>query len=154
MWDAEIAALAPDPDLEQLARKARTATQKAHANRSKFCVGAALRTTDGKVITAANVENASYGLTSCAERNAVFRAVAERGNTVRFNSIALVAVADDIDVAKRPTISPCGACRQVLFEFRADDSARVLYVSNGVFVTKTVLELLPEPFTLGLVHAP
>src|SRR5919202_946182 len=87
----------------QLHAAAVEAPERAHAPYSRFAVGAALRCEDGLVVTAVNVENASYGLTSCAERNAVFAAVA--GGRRRFEGIAVHA-----DAASAP---PCGACPQV-----------------------------------------
>jgi homotetrameric cytidine deaminase len=143
-WDREIAQLPYDQ--RALAERAATACSQAYARYSKFKVGAALRIKGGGVVTAANVENGSYGLTSCAERNAIFRAVAEKGTDVRWTSIALVADVEKFDPAKPPTISPCGACRQVLNEFKADDNATVLFIKDGQFVLMTIEKLLPIPF--------
>ena len=101
----------PDPNtarLESLLDAARGASAKAYAPYSRFHVGAAVLADDGRVFTAANVENASYGLTSCAERNAVFAAV--------FAGVRrIVAVA--IHTPTGEPVSPCGACRQVIHEF-------------------------------------
>jgi homotetrameric cytidine deaminase len=144
IWDREIAQLPRDQ--RALAKRAAMACSQAHADYSKFKVGAALRIKSGGFVTAANVENGSYGLTSCAERNAIFRAVAEKGTDVRWTSIALVADAEKFDLAEPPTISPCGACRQVLDEFKADDNATVLFIKDGQFVLMTIEELLPIPF--------
>ncbi len=99
------------PTLLQLLDAARAARLRAHAPFSRFLVGAALEMADGTIVTGCNVESASYGLTMCAERVAVFRTVAEgRARMVR---VAVVA-----DTAT-PT-PPCGACRQVLWEFGGD----------------------------------
>jgi cytidine deaminase len=91
----------------KLIAAAKAAQKNAHAPYSKFRVGAALLTKSGKVYTGVNVENASYGLTNCAERVAVGKAVSEGHRT--FQAIAVVAPSDGL--------SPCGACRQVLAEF-------------------------------------
>src|SRR5437899_464277 len=88
-WDQEIAEL--PPELRALAQVAAGACRQAHALYSHFRVGAALRTVEGEVFDATNVENGSYGLTSCAERNAVFKAVARKGTGMRFDLLALVA---------------------------------------------------------------
>lgn len=123
-------------DLRHLHQAAETARAGAHAPYSSFHVGAALRTTDGRVITAGNVENVVYGSTMCAERAAIFRAVAE--GCTRFDAIAIAGPAG--------TISPCGACRQVLVEFM-DPSATVVYPIDEQLVAIPLGKLLPEPFT-------
>lgn len=97
-----------DSDLIRAARQAR---RHAHASFSKFRVGAALETVDGSIVTGCNIENATYGLTVCAERVAMFKALSEGHR--RFRRIAVVA-----DTAA-PT-PPCGACRQILWEFGGD----------------------------------
>jgi cytidine deaminase len=96
---------------EDLLEAARAARLNAHAPFSRFLVGAALETDDGRIVTGCNVENATYGLTVCAERVAVFKAVSE--GLRRFTRIAVVADTDE------PT-PPCGACRQILWEFGGD----------------------------------
>ena len=90
------------------ARLARPARRRAHAPFSRFKVGAALRTADGEIVTGCNIENASYGLTMCAERVAVFKAVSEGRSD--FDAIAVV-------VDSPRLTAPCGACRQILWEF-------------------------------------
>ena len=96
------------PNLANLASAAIEASQRAYAPYSKFKVGAALLAEDGRVFTGCNVENASYGLTNCAERTAVFKAVSE--GATRFKAIAIAGGVGDVAM-------PCGACRQVLAEF-------------------------------------
>jgi cytidine deaminase len=95
-------------DFQELLEQARAAREKAYVPYSKFAVGAALLTSTGHVFTGCNVENLSFGLTICAERNAVFAAVA--AGERKFTKIAIVSD------SKTP-VSPCGACRQVLAEF-------------------------------------
>jgi cytidine deaminase len=120
-------------DLLAVARRAR---EHAHAPFSTFKVGAALETADGQVITGCNVENATYGLTMCAERVAMFKAVSDGHR--EFRGIAIVADTE------APT-PPCGACRQILWEFGGD-----LEVILGNTTRETarfrLSELLPHPF--------
>jgi cytidine deaminase len=124
---------AEDADLYQ---QAQAAVEFAYVPYSHFAVGAALRTTDGEVITGANVENASYGVTMCAERNAVFAAVASGKR--KFSAIAVYADAD--------SVPPCGACRQVMAEFAP--TLRVIFRRGGEPVVMTLDQLLPEQFEL------
>ncbi len=118
-------------------RIASLARQRAHAPYSNYRVGAALRTGRGKVTGGANVENASYGLTVCAERAALFNAV----NSGDRNFDALAVVADDLP-------APCGACLQVLAEFAADDLRIVLASADGKRDVTTLGALLTRPFRL------
>jgi cytidine deaminase len=120
---------------------ARRAREHAVARFSNFKVGAALETTDGVVITGCNVENATYGLTICAERVAMFKALSEGHRT--FSRIAIVADTDD------PT-PPCGACRQILWEFGGDLEVVLanLTQEKGVHRLK---DLLPLPFDARLL---
>lgn len=125
-------------ELEQkLVSMALQAKEKAYAPYSKFRVGAALLTKDGKIFTGCNVENASYGLANCAERTAVYKAVSE-GHT-DFQAIAVVT-----DLAEQA--SPCGACRQVLIEFGQEIEV-ILAGAGGDYQVKTSGELLPGSFT-------
>jgi cytidine deaminase len=112
---------------------ARAAAARAYAPYSGFHVGAAVLTRDGRTITAANVENASYGLSLCAERSALARAAAEGAGPGRIEAIAVTA-------------PPCGACRQWLLEFGA---ARVLYPHQGELVVRSPSELLPDAFRIA-----
>ena len=124
------------PGDEELIRVASLARQRAHAPYSKYKVGAAIRTKRNRVHSGANVENASYGLTVCAERTAAFAAV-NAGDTA-FDAIAIV-----IDDERLPT--PCGACRQVLAEF-SPDMRVILATTGGKRRVTTLGELLPDPF--------
>lgn len=111
----------------------------AYAPYSKFQVGAAVLLADGRVFTGCNVENASYGLTICAERNAIFSAVAAGPKKP---VIVAVAVVNKRGIA----CSPCGACRQVIAEFGPE--ATVWYQGADGIVCLTVRELLPDGFVL------
>lgn len=130
--------LSPDQQ-EQLLSAARAAFKNAHAPYSNFRVGSAILTERGKMYSGCNVENASYGLTICAERNAIFAAVAAEGSGMRINA---VAVATERDVA----CAPCGACRQVIYEFGPD--AVVLFRGQSGTEQMLITKLLPEGFRL------
>jgi cytidine deaminase len=128
-------------DYAQLLDAARAARRHAHAPYSNFRVGAALLAEGGKIHSGCNVENATYGLTICAERVALFKAISEGAR--KFSAIAIVA-----DTAE-PT-PPCGACRQLLWEFGGD-----LEVVLGNLTVETgrhrLKELLPLPFDRRLL---
>lgn len=120
---------------DELLHLAALARQSAYVPYSHFAVGAALRAEDGRVFTGCNVENASFGLTICAERNAVAHAVAEGAR--RFDAIAVVT---------ENGVTPCGACRQVLAEF---GPAMTVIVADeaGRRRVYTIGDLLPDAFT-------
>ncbi len=120
---------------EELVRIAGLARQQAYASYSGYKVGAALRTARGKVTSGANVENASYGLTICAERAALFHAV--NAGDKGFESLAVTA--EDLP-------APCGACLQVLSEFCGEDLRIVLASADGAREVTTLGALLPRPF--------
>ncbi len=128
-------ASAPDPELLSAAR---AAFENAYAPYSRFRVGAALRTPDGRIFAGSNVENASYGLGRCAEQSAI-QAMASAGER-RFSELVVYADA--------PTpATPCGACRQVLFEF--SPAAQVHCVNaDGQILHHTVADFLPHAFQL------
>jgi len=119
---------------EELIEAARRVRQRAYVPYSHFAVGAALLGCSGKVYEGCNVENVSYGLTICAERTAVFKAVSEGER--EFQALAVVTSTGG---------SPCGACRQVLAEFNVQMAVHVADV-EGHYRTFTVAELLPEAF--------
>ncbi|MCS7042319.1 MAG: cytidine deaminase [Bryobacteraceae bacterium] len=122
--------------MDPLAAAAIEARQRARAPFSGFQVGAALEDEEGRIFTGCNVESASYGLTVCAERNAVFRAVAEGARRFR-----RIAVAADTDVLT----PPCGACRQVLWEICGD--IEILLVNlKGASESMRLSSLFPRPF--------
>lgn len=130
-----------DDVVAALRGSARDAMAAAYCPYSNFAVGAAVLCADGSVFTGCNVENASYGLTVCAERSAIFAAVAA-------SHLDIVAIAL---VTSSPTIArPCGACRQVIAEFSpaARPIAVVSESLSGEFVVETIEDLLPSGFTL------
>ncbi len=126
----------PPAGLDELAKLARKARRRAHAPYSGFPVGAALRTRRGEIVTGCNIENASFGLTLCAERLAVFKAVSEG-----LKSFDAIAVAAD---SKRLT-PPCGPCRQILWEFCGDIWVHMTDL-QGHSDTVRLSTLLPRPF--------
>ena len=122
-------------EYSQLITAARAARESAYAPYSKFAVGAAVLCSNGQIYSGCNIENASYGLTNCAERTAIFKAVSEGQRT--FAAIAIIAD------TKKPC-APCGACRQVIAEF----SIPVILLANiaGEELHLTLAEILPYAF--------
>jgi cytidine deaminase len=123
----------------QLLRSAKKAMKNAHAPYSKFRVGAAILLSNGKVFSGCNVENASYGMTNCAERTAIFAAVAQLGPKIEIRAVSVV---NDHGVP----CSPCGACRQVIYEFGPD--ATIFFQGKDGPRQAPITELLPEGFRL------
>jgi len=123
-------------DHDALIAAARAAREHAHAPFSRFRVGAAVRAKSGRVFTGCNVENATYGLTLCAERVAIFKAVSEgeRG----FNAIAVAADTETLT-------PPCGACRQIIWEFCGDAEVILANLKGKVEIYR-MSQLLPKPF--------
>lgn len=121
---------------DALIAAARTAREHAHAPYSNFRVGAAVHANSGRIFTGCNVENATYGLTLCAERVAIFKAISEgeRG----FDAVAVVANTDTLT-------PPCGSCRQILWEF-CGDAEVILANLNGKVERYRMSVLLPKPF--------
>lgn len=117
---------------------AHQAKENAYCRYSNFQVGAAVLAKDGNIIKGCNVENASYGLTMCAERTAIFKATSEGYKPGDFVAIAIAASADDF--------SPCGACRQVINEF--GDDMVVIFEFGGETVITTLAGILPYNFKL------
>jgi len=128
---------------DALVEAARAAQRLAYAPYSRFRVGAALEASDGRVFSGCNVENASYGLTICAERTALVSAVAAGAREFR-----RIVVVSDCD----PPASPCGACRQMLAEFGLD--LRIRAVGPAAEQQWTLAELLPDAFTPRRLDTP
>ncbi len=129
---------------DSLVAAAAIARARAHAPFSHFAVGAALETEGGGIVMGCNVESASYGLTMCAERTAIFKGVSEGHK--RFVRVAVVTDTD------APT-PPCGACRQLLWEF-APDAQVILANLKGDVVRYTVRELIPAAFDASQLGPP
>lgn len=129
-----------NPDMQKLLDQAREAALHAYAHYSGFRVGAALRLTTGQTVVGANVENVSYGLTICAERSALVRAVSQFGPGIRIEAAAVA----NLNNAPSP---PCGACRQVLAEFILPD-APVIFPADDGPRTMPFRELLPLAFEM------
>jgi cytidine deaminase len=123
----------------RLLRAAKKGLANAHAPYSKFRVGAAILLANGKVFAGCNVENASYGMTNCAERTAIFSAVAQMGPKIEIRAVTVV---NDQGVP----CSPCGACRQVIYEFGPD--ALIFFQGSDGPRQAHITELLPEGFRL------
>ena len=121
---------------DALIAAAKSARENAHAAYSNFRVGAALRATSGRIFGGCNVENATYGLTVCAERVAIFKAISEgeRG----FDAIAVVTDSDALT-------PPCGACRQLIWEFCGDIPVVLANLKGKVEVLR-MSQLFPKPF--------
>jgi cytidine deaminase len=124
---------------KRLLSGARRAMKNAYAPFSKFRVGAAILTAKGDVFLGCNVENSSYGMTNCAERTAIFAAVAKKGP-----KLEVVAVA--VDNGQGVPCSPCGACRQVIYEFGPE--AVIFYRATKGWAESPITDLLPEGFRL------
>jgi cytidine deaminase len=128
--------------MNDLLEAALAARHHAHAPFSNFKVGAALETESGRVYTGCNIENATYGLTICAERVAVFKAISDGAR--KFSRIAIAA---DTDVLT----PPCGACRQILWEF-CGDAELILLNLRGKSETLRLKDLFPRPFDASFIR--
>ena len=123
-----------DDELIEQAKKARLA---AHAPYSHFEVGAALLTTDGRVYTGCNIENSAYGLSMCAERVAIFKAVSEGAEGI----LKVAVVTDHENITP-----PCGCCRQMIWEFASEETDVIMANLDGDVRKFEIKELLPEAF--------
>lgn len=124
---------------EKMIKKAKEVRKNAYVPYSNFPLGASLLTSKGKIFTGANIENASYSLTICAERVAIFKAVSAGYHD--FEALIIYG-------GKNKTITPCGACRQVITEFSRDIEV-IMVNENGKEYKKTGAELLPGSFSQG-----
>ncbi|MBS1810919.1 MAG: cytidine deaminase [Acidobacteria bacterium] len=122
---------------QELVEIARQAREHAHAPYSNFKVGAALECADGRVISGCNVENSSYGLSMCAERVAIFKAISE--GIHEFKQIAVIA-------DTRTPVRPCGACRQVISDLFPKETAVIMANLHGDIEVIPIQALLPAPF--------
>ena len=127
--------------MSKLVDAAIAARVHAHAPFSRFRVGAAVETEDGRIFTGCNVENATYGLTICAERVAVFKAISEGARKFR----RIVVAADTNELTP-----PCGACRQILWEFMGDTELTLVNL-RGKSETMRLKDLFPRPFDASFI---
>lgn len=128
---------------ETLMQEAKLASHQAYSPYSKFPVGAALLLENGKVLQGCNVENASYGLTLCAERNALVQRVARGMSHIPIQAIAVYA-----ENTPNHHITPCGACRQVMLEFATPETLVLWYTTQGEIHQTLAVDLLPNSFSL------
>ena len=126
-------------EYRELMEKAKEASNRAYAPYSKYNVGACVLTDNNKIYTGCNFENASYGLSICAERNAIGSAIADGERKLKAIAIYSPNMED---------CSPCGACRQVIYEFKSGTGTDVITEKNGNLVVHKIDELLPEGFSL------
>lgn len=126
-------------EYNDLILKAKEALNNAYSPYSNYQVGASVLTKDGHIYTGCNIENASYGLTVCAERVAILKAVSNGEKEIV--TIAVINSSDEYS-------SPCGACRQVMAEFMKDDAKVILANKNGDYIVKTLGQILPDAFRL------
>jgi|HigsolmetaAR203D_1030402.scaffolds.fasta_scaffold00153_56 cytidine deaminase len=130
-----------DPEWADLPARAEEAMRRAYAPYSRFKVGSALLAADGSIHLGCNVENAAFGPTNCAERTALFRAIADGHAPGSFRAIAVIG-------DTREPIAPCGTCRQVMAELCSPDMPVILCSTNGSRRVTTVGDLLPGAFSL------
>jgi cytidine deaminase len=131
---------------ERLLRAARRVMKNAYAPFSNFRVGAAILTSKGHVFAGCNVENSSYGMTNCAERTAIFSAIAKDGPGLEIRAVAVVGAAVGNENDHLVPCTPCGACRQVIYEF--GPNAVIFYEGEKGPKQSRIADLLPEGFRL------
>lgn len=126
-------------DYKALIKEALEARKMAYTPYSNFNVGAAVLTSDGKVFSGCNIENASFGATNCAERTAIFKAVSEGSKT-----ITAIAIVGDFE----SYTYPCGICRQVFVEFAQDENIQIILAKNeDEYIIEKLKDILPGAFT-------
>lgn len=123
----------------KLINEAKEGMRNSHSPFSHFKVGAAILTEEGKIYRGCNIENASYGLTICGERTAIFKAISEGEHS--FTAVAIVSSSND-------ETFPCGACRQILFEFMKEDAEVIVEDKDGNIKVYGLAELLPHGFKI------
>ena len=128
-----------DIDFQQLMNMAKEASKNSYSPFSRFAVGAAVLTPNGKIYKGCNVENSSFGLTNCAERTAIFKAVSEGEREI----LAVAIYSPNTD-----SCYPCGACRQVLYEFQGDDEIVVVTENLGELEVQKLSYFLPCGFRI------
>ena len=126
-------------DYKQLMDKAKEASKMSYSPFSRFAVGAALIAISGKIYSGCNIENSSFGMTNCAERTAIFKAVSEGEREI----LAIAIYSPNSD-----NCYPCGACRQVMFEFQGDDEIIVITEDCGRLDARKLSEFLPFGFRI------
>ncbi|MCB0279355.1 MAG: cytidine deaminase [Calditrichaeota bacterium] len=124
--------------IKKLIKAAQDARKMAHADYSKFAVGAAVCCEDGTIFSGCNVESSSFGLSICAERVALFKALSENSSKI----MQLAVIAD----TEKP-VSPCGACRQIMADYMSPTAKVIMTNLAGAIEEKTVQELIPDSFT-------
>lgn len=141
MPEKNISAGISAAQIDQLKQRAIDVAQNAYAPYSQFRVGAAVLLKGGAIVTGCNVENASYRLTVCAEQNAIASAVALYGGSICIRAIVIVNL-------NGTASQPCGACRQTIREFSAEETEIFFPASDGSFMRSTVSQMLPYAFAL------
>jgi len=126
-------------DYQDLLNKAKEASQNAYATYSNFAVGACVLGESGRTYIGCNIENSSYGLTICAERSAIANAIANGEKSI----LAVAIFSPNVE-----NCLPCGACRQVIFEFQKDKEVEVITQSEDGYKTTKINQLLPDGFKL------
>lgn len=126
-------------DYDVLVKKAQEVSKNAYSKYSEFTVGACVLAASGKTYVGCNVENASYGLTMCAERNAIANAIANGEKSI----LAVAIYSPNTD-----NCTPCGACRQVIFEFQKDKEVEIITTTQNGYKVYKINELLPYGFEL------
>ncbi len=127
-------------DYNLLMSKAKEASRMSYSPFSKFAVGACVLTGNGKIYSGCNIENSSFGMTICAERCAIFKAVSEGEKEIL--AVAIFSPNED-------DCYPCGACRQVMYEFQGENEIKIITENNGKLNIKTMSDFLPFGFKIN-----